>query len=149
MVTGVQSTEEGECSFMTYPALLWVAHAPSASLRCSAWSLLLLSCHGDLPLDGLVERGCRPGALLLHCAVGGHRPLSALDGNDGGQRLFNTSHKILAFISFCRHQKHPIQIRHLGKVFMDDRQKCEATSTKQTEKVPALELDPYRTCRGE
>lgn len=80
MVTGVQGTEGGECFFMTYPVLLWVANAPSASLRCSAWSLLLLSCHGDLPLDGLVERGCRPGALLLHWAVGGYRPLSTLWG---------------------------------------------------------------------
>ena len=79
MVAGVQSREEGEYSFVTYPVLLWVAHAPSASLRCSAWSLLLLSCHGDLPLDALVERGCRPGALLLHWTVGGHRSLSTLN----------------------------------------------------------------------
>lgn len=85
MVAGAESTKEGKCSLMTYPVLLWVAHAPAASLRCSAWSLLLLSCHGDLPLDDLVERGCRPGALLLHWAVGGHRPLSTLDGDDGEQ----------------------------------------------------------------
>lgn len=70
---------------MTYPVLLWVGHAPTASLWCSAWSLLLLSCHGDFPLDDLVERGCRPGALLRHWGVGGHRTLSALDGDDGGQ----------------------------------------------------------------
>lgn len=54
MIAGVQSTEEGEYSFVTYPVLLLVAHSPTACLRGSACSLLLLSCHGDLPLDGLV-----------------------------------------------------------------------------------------------
>lgn len=87
MVAGVQSAEEGECSFVTYPVLLWVAHAPSASLRCSAWSLLLLSCHGDLPLDGLVDRGCGPGVLLLRRAVGDCGSLCTLDGDDGGHTL--------------------------------------------------------------
>lgn len=60
-----------------HPVLLGVAHAPSASLRCSAWSLWLLSCHGNLPLDALVEWGCRPGALLLHWDTHRLRPLSS------------------------------------------------------------------------
>ena len=67
---------------MTYPALLRVAHAAKASLRCSAWSLLLLSHHGNLPL---VERRCLPGTLLLRGATGGLRPLTTLNGNNEGK----------------------------------------------------------------
>lgn len=47
------------------PALLCVSQAPAASQRCSTWSRLLLSHHGHLPLDALVEWRCLPGALLL------------------------------------------------------------------------------------
>ena len=85
-VTDVHSTEGRESSSTTYPVLLLVAYAPSASLRCSAWSLLLLTCHGNLPLDALVGSSCRPGALLLRWAAGGLRPLFTL-GDDEGQHL--------------------------------------------------------------
>lgn len=77
----VHSGNEEKPSFMTYPVLLWVADAPSGRLRCSAQSLLLLSGHGNLPLDTLLERGCRPGVWLLYWAACGLRRLSSLDGN--------------------------------------------------------------------
>lgn len=81
----VSTPQKKQSSFWAYPVLLWVAHAPAASLWRSTWSLLLLSCHGNFPLDALVERSCWPGALFLYWAACGLRPLSTLDGNDGGQ----------------------------------------------------------------
>lgn len=57
MIAGVHSTEDSEHTFVTYPVLLLVAHAPLASLQGSACSLLLLSCHSDLPLGSLVLWG--------------------------------------------------------------------------------------------
>lgn len=72
-------------SFMTYPALLCVASAPAASLWCSAWPLLLLSHHGHLPLDALVEWRYLPGTLLLHWVDERLRPLSTLNGDKDGK----------------------------------------------------------------
>lgn len=67
-----------ESSFVTYPVVLLVAHCPSVSLRGSACCLLLPSRHSDLPLDALVHRCYRRGALLLLRAVIGCRPLHTL-----------------------------------------------------------------------
>lgn len=61
-----------------YPVLLLVAHCPSVSLQGSACCLLLLSRHSDLPLDALVHRCYRPGALLLLWSVTGCRDLCTL-----------------------------------------------------------------------
>lgn len=67
-----------QSSFVPYPVVLLVAHCPSVSLQGSAGCLLLPSRHGDLPLDALVHRRCRHGALLLLRAVIGRRPLHTL-----------------------------------------------------------------------
>lgn len=92
IIAGVQSTEDSEHTFVTYPVLLLVSRTPSASLRGSACSLLLLSCHSNLPLDRLLLWSCRPGALLLLWAVGGHRHLCALMGDNTNLDTQNLNH---------------------------------------------------------
>lgn len=61
-----------------YPVLMQVAHCSSVSLWGSACCLLLLSRHSDLPLDALVHRCYRPGALLLLWSVTSCRALRSL-----------------------------------------------------------------------
>lgn len=67
-----------ESSSVTYPVVLLVAHGPPVSLQGSAGCLLLPSRHSDLPLDALVHRRYRHGALLLLRAVIGCQPLHTL-----------------------------------------------------------------------
>lgn len=93
-----------ESYFVMYPVLLLVAQCPSVSLQGPACCLLLLSRHSDLPLDALVHRRYRPGALLLLWSITGRRALRTLIVTT--KQIQNVTNWALILIYDCQQRSH-------------------------------------------